>query len=163
MSRPKRMNPFVVKLEQEPEEQRRKTEGSLNKASASSVTDGETNRIACLEAEVAAKAAEIEQKDAEIAALKAEVKWLQSDRVTPQQMLEELERLRSSINDACILAASANQQRGSTPPSVLPSPPLLLSQQAQVHFEDGCRLCAPSCSPKPYTLKPYRARRKRMG
>ena len=147
MSRPKRMNPFVVKLEQEPEEQRRKIEGSLNKASTSNVTDGENNRIACLEAEVAAKAAEIEQKDAEIAALKVEVKWLQSDRVTPQQMLEELERLRSSINDACILAASANQQRGSTPPSVLPSPPLLLSQQAQVHFEDGRRLCAPSLNP----------------
>lgn len=151
MSRPKRMNPFVVKLEQEPEEQRRKTEGSLNQASASSVTDGETNRIACLEAEVAAKAAEIEQKDAEIAALKAEVKWLQSDRVTPQQMLQELELLRSSINDACILAASANQLHGSTPPSVLPSPPLLPSQQAQALFEDGRRLCAPSLNPKPST------------
>ena len=96
MSRPKRMNPFVVKLEQEPEEQRRKTEGSLNQASASSVTDGETNRIACLEAEVAAKAAEIEQKDAEITALKAEVKWLQSDRVTPQQMLQELDWLHAT-------------------------------------------------------------------
>ena len=144
MSRPKRMNPFVVKLEQEPEEQRRKTEGSLNQASASSVTDGETNRIACLEAEVAAKAAEIEQKDAEIAALKAEVKWLQSDRVTPQQMLEELERLRSSINDACLLAASANQQHGSSNPTLF-----LLPRCCRRSRRRSSSMTAAACAPPP--------------
>jgi hypothetical protein len=67
-------------------------------------------------------------------------------------MLHELELLRCGINDACTLAASANQQHGSTPPSLLPSPPLLSSQQAQVHFEDGRRLCA--LNPKPSNPMP---------
>jgi hypothetical protein len=103
--------------------------------------EGERADVASLQAALAAKDKEIAEKDAEITRLQIEVQRLQRDSVTPQQMLHQMDLLRSSINEAVSAAAQHQQHYATTAVDTAPSNPLLPSQQAQVHFEEGQSKC----------------------
>ncbi len=151
----------MVKFEPEQQQQQQQQNDAnplfAQRHNMEAAKEGDGANVASLEAALAARDKEIAEKDAEIARLQSEVQRLQRDSVTPQQMLQQLDLLRSSINDSVDAAAQHQRHYASTPVDTASSTPLLPSQQAQVHYKEGCLKSESVCPALRARAQPSRA------